>query len=219
VCVQVCVVNRLSGAYDGRTDLTQDNARPTLQPIRSHPRYLAAIPTPRREVIVLVRFRVVWRPLLAVLVCVVVLGGDAPALAGVTQANPQDQCKDGGWQALEREDGTPFANQGDCVSYAAQGGFPTASTLSVEWKRRPSRDNFTGEVTGTGLQPNAAVTVSLELLSLPGVVVTEQLGTVGPDGTFAYFYDSTSCGFLAYIVLSTVDRNGNLIEADDPIPC
>jgi hypothetical protein len=30
----------------------------------------------------------------------------------------------GGWQNLVRQDGTGFKNQGDCVSYAAQGGTP-----------------------------------------------------------------------------------------------
>jgi hypothetical protein len=30
----------------------------------------------------------------------------------------KDECKNGGWRTLTREDGTPFRNQGDCVSYA-----------------------------------------------------------------------------------------------------
>ena len=30
----------------------------------------------------------------------------------------KEECKDGGWRTLTREDGTPFRNQGDCVSYA-----------------------------------------------------------------------------------------------------
>ncbi|MBK8022397.1 MAG: hypothetical protein IPK19_13470 [Chloroflexi bacterium] len=32
------------------------------------------------------------------------------------------QCQQGGWQTLVRSDGSGFRNQGDCVSYAAQGG-------------------------------------------------------------------------------------------------
>ncbi|HEX8286784.1 MAG TPA: hypothetical protein VF556_02245 [Pyrinomonadaceae bacterium] len=31
------------------------------------------------------------------------------------------QCKKGGWQTLRRADGTPFTNQGDCVSYTNNG--------------------------------------------------------------------------------------------------
>jgi hypothetical protein len=30
----------------------------------------------------------------------------------------KDECKDGGWRSVTREDGTTFRNQGDCVSYA-----------------------------------------------------------------------------------------------------
>ena len=33
----------------------------------------------------------------------------------------KDQCKDGGWQRLQRADGTLFKNQGDCVAYVNTG--------------------------------------------------------------------------------------------------
>ena len=33
-----------------------------------------------------------------------------------------DQCKHGGWRHLADKNGTPFKNQGDCVSYVATGG-------------------------------------------------------------------------------------------------
>jgi len=33
----------------------------------------------------------------------------------------KDQCKQGGWMDMARPDGTPFSNQGDCVSYVASG--------------------------------------------------------------------------------------------------
>lgn len=33
-----------------------------------------------------------------------------------------DQCKDGGWQTLTDSLGTPFKNQGDCVSFVRTGG-------------------------------------------------------------------------------------------------
>jgi hypothetical protein len=32
-----------------------------------------------------------------------------------------DICKNGGWQTLHRSDGSPFKNQGDCVSYVSTG--------------------------------------------------------------------------------------------------
>jgi hypothetical protein len=37
-------------------------------------------------------------------------------------ATDKSQCKDGGWQTLTDANGTPFKNQGDCVSYVATGG-------------------------------------------------------------------------------------------------
>jgi hypothetical protein len=36
-------------------------------------------------------------------------------------------CKKGGWQSLTDANGTPFKNQGDCVSYVATGGFNLAA--------------------------------------------------------------------------------------------
>jgi len=36
------------------------------------------------------------------------------------------QCKGGGWQKLTDTTGTPFKNQGDCVSFVATGGTNTA---------------------------------------------------------------------------------------------
>jgi len=36
-------------------------------------------------------------------------------------ATNKNQCKNGGWQTLFRANGTPFKNQGDCVSYTQNG--------------------------------------------------------------------------------------------------
>lgn len=43
---------------------------------------------------------------------------------GDTTNPPQSKgdCKKGGWQSLTDDEGTPFKNQGDCVSYVATGG-------------------------------------------------------------------------------------------------
>ena len=46
------------------------------------------------------------------------------AVAGGGNSDAANACKQGGWQNLVRQDGTSFNNQGDCVSYAAQGGVP-----------------------------------------------------------------------------------------------
>ena len=37
-------------------------------------------------------------------------------------AATKDDCKDGGWQRVVDSDGTPFKNQGQCVSFVARGG-------------------------------------------------------------------------------------------------
>ena len=36
-------------------------------------------------------------------------------------ATDKDECKSGGWQNVRRADGSPFTNQGDCVSYTNNG--------------------------------------------------------------------------------------------------
>jgi len=46
----------------------------------------------------------------------------SPAVAADANAAAKASCKDDGWKTLVRADGTLFKNQGDCVSYAAQGG-------------------------------------------------------------------------------------------------
>ncbi len=51
--------------------------------------------------------------------------GASVASAGGNSANAK-LCQKGGWKDLVRADQTPFANQGACVSYAAQGGTLTA---------------------------------------------------------------------------------------------
>lgn len=49
--------------------------------------------------------------------------GAALADVSVTEtAATGAQCKDGGWQTMFEPDGTPFSNQGDCVSYYATSG-------------------------------------------------------------------------------------------------
>jgi len=47
-----------------------------------------------------------------------------PATFTVLPVVPQskDDCKNGGWQGVTDDQGRPFKNQGDCVSFAATGG-------------------------------------------------------------------------------------------------
>jgi hypothetical protein len=48
--------------------------------------------------------------------------GVATATAGGGNSASADACHNGGWQALVGAYAAAFANQGDCVSYAAKGG-------------------------------------------------------------------------------------------------
>jgi len=64
------------------------------------------------------------------------VGLASPAGAADANAAAKASCKNNGWKTLVRADQTPFKNQGDCVSYAAQGGTPaqpkSASQLACE---------------------------------------------------------------------------------------
>jgi hypothetical protein len=48
--------------------------------------------------------------------------GSATVVITFSSPMSKDQCKRGGWQSLTDANGTPFKNQGDCVSYVATGG-------------------------------------------------------------------------------------------------
>jgi hypothetical protein len=56
-------------------------------------------------------------------VLVLLVGALAAAPAGAAGGNSANAelCQKDGWKALTRGDGSSFANQGECVSYGAQG--------------------------------------------------------------------------------------------------
>ena len=56
----------------------------------------------------------------AVAVCVVAAGPAAAAKGG--NSDNAKRCQKGGWRSLFDATGERFVNQGDCVSYGAQGG-------------------------------------------------------------------------------------------------
>jgi hypothetical protein len=71
--------------------------------------------------------------LTAALALLLVVGGAASAAqaANARSSSDKELCKNGGWQNLTTSTGAPFANQGDCVSYAVHGGvlYPTPSLV------------------------------------------------------------------------------------------
>ena len=45
--------------------------------------------------------------------------GASLSVQGAAVPETKDDCKDDGWPRLTRPDGSPFENQGDCVSWVA----------------------------------------------------------------------------------------------------
>jgi len=57
------------------------------------------------------------------------------SLSSAAQASDKELCKHGGWQNLVSSTGAPFANQGECVDYADNGGvlFPKVASLDLTY--------------------------------------------------------------------------------------
>jgi hypothetical protein len=123
----------------------------------------------------------------ALLVAAVTAAVAAPlAFAGGGNSDAANACKQGGWQNLVRQDGTGFKNQGDCVSYAVQGGTLVAkaapstavsepmfnynvNTCSVTVPYTPGLDTVLYGVNGYGETPiTHEVTVTAGLDGLAG---------------------------------------------------
>jgi hypothetical protein len=83
-----------------------------------------------------------------------------------------DECKNGGWQHYADANGTPFKNQGDCVSYVTTKGKTPTTTKAAprlpacEAARRPASrlarhagphqettQRFTGQLTAFSVDP------------------------------------------------------------------
>jgi hypothetical protein len=86
-----------------------------------------------------------------------------PAPPGPGNSAAAHACQNGGWQNVVTSTGATFANQDECVAYAAHGGAlapkPTASLVMQFQNCTPSttdagRNNCYVAITGAGLQPN-----------------------------------------------------------------
>ena len=81
--------------------------------------------------------RALLAPLAAGVVMLVPAAGGAQAVGEVGNAPNAKACQHGGWQQLIRgEDGSSFANEGECVAHAARGG---------ELRARPDHDGVPDE--------------------------------------------------------------------------
>ena len=91
--------------------------------------------------------RVVMVAMLALMTVLAALPMTATASPGNNggpgNSGAAQQCKQGGWQSLVRvEDGSGFGNQGECVSYGAQGGTLDYDSDGDGWA--DSRDTCSG---------------------------------------------------------------------------
>ena len=62
-----------------------------------------------------------FRPVLVASLVVAFALAAAGSAGAQGNADAAQACQRGGWQELVKEDGTPFANAGECVNHAAQG--------------------------------------------------------------------------------------------------
>jgi hypothetical protein len=119
---------------------------------------------------------------------------ESAASAGGGNSEAAKLCQKGGWQNLFRSDGSAFADEGACVSYAAQGGTLSTAPPTVDASlafTQPSTHPFpspyntaTGDVTvhnGGGLTETVTVTGQASFASGSG------------GGAGAFEFNNTYC--------------------------
>jgi hypothetical protein len=148
------------------------------------------------------------------------VGGLSSAAQATNARSSSDPelCKDGGWQNLTTSTGAPFANQGDCVSYAVHGGVlhPKASlVLTVSDCQLAGEDPVFGRVlrctavvAGSGLKP-AADAIFCD--PGPGAGCLTIGSAVAPDGTLNFGGPGLFC------VEGKVLSASSTTAADNPI--
>ena len=154
------------------------------------------------------------------------IGTTAASVSAQGNSENAKLCQKDGWQDLQGSNGEIFANQDQCVSYAAHGGdleeLVVEPFLTVEWVTRTydygdvQHVQVSAIITGGGLQPGAPLDLYLNnhLYSYH-----QNLTTVAEDGTL--YLDRTgdewfSCGFSS-AVYQTIDRDGNVIRSTDGV--
>jgi hypothetical protein len=135
--------------------------------------------------------------------------------ANARSSSDPELCKNGGWQNLTTSTGAPFANQGDCVAYAATGGvlYPTPSLVFTVSDCQVLGDHpvlgriltCNGLIVGSGLKPGEAV----GLCDVGFGCAT--VGPVAPDGTFNFGGPGLLCSQNGVLTLSSITAAGNPI--------
>jgi hypothetical protein len=135
----------------------------------------------------------------------------ATAAMGAPRGNSASAklCRHGGWATLMDSTGTPFADQGDCVSNGAAGGaiYPLAQITVELCAVQQLPDGICAQATGSGLKPGSAMVTNFYkndvLFSFASINVPAS-GTVSDtDGHFfvpcvaGNVYTATSTGTSA----------------------
>ena len=98
----------------------------------------------------------------ALLLALLLIPAAAGAAPGGGNSPGAKACQKGGYSRLGRADGTPFAGEADCVSYAAQGGTllprPAATITGIASTVRTFDGVQLIAVSGTGFLPEAPLT-------------------------------------------------------------
>lgn len=156
--------------------------------------------------------------------------GAGTAVAGGGNSDAAKACQKGGWQTLVRQDGTAFANTGDCVSYAAHGGalvpegshlitfdeFPAGTLITTQYASdgvvfsgTPGpviADDFANP-TSPVLSPGAGFSGTIDVQ-----FVSPADGTT-PASVASVAFDVGYLDTLGGVTISTYDIDGNLIDS------
>ncbi|MFN0096601.1 MAG: fibronectin type III domain-containing protein [Dehalococcoidia bacterium] len=156
--------------------------------------------------------------LLLALLAIPLAGQSVQASAGGGNSGAAKACQKGGYLSLHRADGTPFANVGDCVSYAAQGGEFAAppAVADVGCPAGPIPDGTpyqcTPVVTGSGTQ------TFLWTYAMPSGGATAPMQSASPAPYFTSLNGPTVTLTLTVCnVLGCVSAN-DVVALDTPQP-
>lgn len=139
-------------------------------------------------------------------------------------------CQKGGYLTLQSDNGQPFANQDDCVGYAAQGGTLYDPQMTYTVNPNVPMGGQCGAitnvfapsiwcvaVTGSGFHPNSALTFTTKLDGGPsntfpfgtttdtGGFSIESFGTCSPGATFPDTITATDAQGLTATITATVN--------------
>jgi hypothetical protein len=97
---------------------------------------------------------------LAIMTTSIVVFGFGATASAQDEVNPppnKDACMQGGWESYTDDEGTPFENQGDCVSYVAAGGgvYPIVAS-------KPPPASPTVSVSTPTPAPGSTITVTMD---------------------------------------------------------